>query len=146
MRMAVQLLPIVDSYQELQTVRVKTVFTTPFTVHFLSVQAQSLFAILDYISRQTDDSLDVAQGRFLRIPEHHHIPSRRFGRIDKFAMHDRQPNAVREFINKDVVAHQQRRNHRLGGDAKGLVENRTLQKYEEGRPDTDADKAIPARI
>ena len=65
-------------------------------LHFqqLAVDRQSLVTILDSISRQSDDALDIVRGRIQRIAEHDHVAALRLTRINNFRVQDRQPDTV----------------------------------------------------
>ena len=85
-----------------------------------AVDVDALVAHDDVVARQTDEPLDVVRRRIGGQPEHDDITALRCAEIDELRVEDGQPQAIRELVDEDEVAVEQRRHHRIGRNPERL--------------------------
>ena len=85
---------------------------------------------LHAITRQSDQPLDVVDGRIGRIAEHDHIAALRLADRQELGVGHRQTQSVRELVDQDEITILQRRHHRIGRNAKWLEQKRAQQQHD----------------
>ena len=97
----------------------------------LAVDVDALVAHDDVVARQADEPLDVVRRRIGRQAEHDDVAALRRAECDDLRVEHRQPQAVRELVDEDEVAVEQRRHHRVGRDAERLEQERADQQHDQ---------------
>src|SRR5215467_14511021 len=93
------------------------------------VDREALVLVDDLVPREPHDSLDVIDRRVLGKAEYHHVAPLGLPDRNDLLVDEREPYSVRELVDEDEVADQQRRYHRPRGNLERLHHERAQQEH-----------------
>src|SRR5215471_18526996 len=96
-----------------------------------SVDREPLVLVDDLVPRDPHDALDVVDRRVLGKAEHHHVAPLGLPDRDDLLVDEGEPYAVRELVDEDEVADEQRRHHRSRGNLERLHHERAQQEHDQ---------------
>src|SRR5215510_14371570 len=95
------------------------------------VDREALVLVDDLVPRDPHDALDVVDRRVLGKAEYHHVAPLGLPDRDDLLVDEREPYSVRELVDEDEVADQQRRHHRSRGNLERLHHERAQQEHDQ---------------
>src|SRR5215467_87509 len=96
-----------------------------------SVDREALVLVDDLVTRDPDDALDIVDRRVLGKAEHHHVAPLGLPDRDDLLVDEGEPYAVRELVDEDEVADQQRRYHRPRRNLERLHHERAKHEHDQ---------------
>src|SRR5690242_9108888 len=99
--------------------------------NFVPIYGELLVHIGDRITGHANDTLDVIERGILRIAEHHHLAALGRVHVENLDVDNGQAHTVREFVDENKVAHQQRGDHGARRNLERLDQERAQQEHHE---------------